>query len=69
MQQNIQFIGVELGPLNVLQMLGLCIVATLQSIVKMHKGNCKCANANLGCTHPWHCGCGCINNKCSKNVC
>ena len=33
-QQNIQSIGLELGPLNVLQMLGLCIVATLQPIVK-----------------------------------
>ena len=30
MQQNIQSIGMELGLLNVLQMLGLCIVATLQ---------------------------------------
>ena len=33
-QQNIQSIGLELGPLNVLQMLRLCIVATLQPIVK-----------------------------------
>ena len=33
MQQNIQSIGMELGLLNVLQMLGLCIVATLQSIM------------------------------------
>ena len=30
MQQNIQYIGMELGLLNALQMLGLCIVATLQ---------------------------------------
>ena len=29
-QQNIQSIGMELGLLNVLQMLGFCIVATLQ---------------------------------------
>ena len=29
-QQNIQSIGIELGLLNVLQMLGLCIVGTLQ---------------------------------------
>ena len=33
-QQNIQSIRPELGPLNVLQMLGLYIVATLQPIVK-----------------------------------
>ena len=33
MQQNIQSIGMELGLLNVLQMSGLCIVATLQSIM------------------------------------
>ena len=33
-QQNIQSIRLELGPLNVLQMLGLYIVATLQPIVK-----------------------------------
>ena len=33
-QQNIQSIGLELGPLNVLQMLGLCIVAKLQPIFK-----------------------------------
>ena len=34
--KNIQSIGMELGTLNVLQMLGLYIVATLQSIVKHH---------------------------------
>ena len=44
--------------------------ATLQAIiVKKHKGNCKCANANLGCTHLCHCECGCINNVCPKTVC
>ena len=35
-QQIIQSIGLELGPLNVLQMLGLCVVATLQPIGKKH---------------------------------
>ena len=35
-QQIIQSIGLELGPLNVLQMLGLCIVGTLQPIGKKH---------------------------------
>ena len=35
-QQIIQSIGLELGPLIVLQMLGLCIVATLQPIGKKH---------------------------------